>query len=227
MTASTDAFAVPAEGSAPVVSAPSAPAPIDYPDVVPAAVPAEPVAAPTPAEQAAQQTPVVPDPPRDEAERIEPDVTGPVVLLSGTQVEVVPLKLREMMKLLKIVTRGAGAVLEQLMGELDLNDPAAFAQTLGALVIMSIPESENEVVDFIQAIVRPAGFDQLTDQKERIAALQALSTELYNPEMEDVISIIERVIRRESEDIRNLGKRIGAAFKISQKVGLVKPGAAS
>ena len=169
------------------------------------------------AEQAEAQTPIEPDAPRDEVERVEPSATGPVTLSSGTQVEVVPLKLRETMKLLKIVTRGAGAVLEQLMGELDLNDPVAFAQTLGALVILSIPEAENEVIDFVRSMVIPVGFSDLS-AKERAESFRALAEELDNPELEDVISIVERVIRRESEDIRNLGKRISTAFNLASKV---------
>ena len=176
-------------------------------------------ATPAVAEAAETQTPVVPDPPRDESERLEPIPTGPITLESGTEVEVVPLRLRETMKLLKIVTRGAGSVLEQLMGELDMEDPAAFAQTLGALVIMSIPEAEDEAVAFIQAMVAPANETSLTTQ-EKITARQSLAQELSNPDLNDTISIIERVIRRESEDIRNLGKRIGAAFKVAGKVGL-------
>lgn len=221
MTASTD-FPVPTEE----VAAPVAATPVgDFPDVVRAGV--ETPAAPTTVELAEAQTPVVPDAPRDESERLDPSPTGPLTLTTGKVVEVVPLKTREMMKLLKIVTRGAGSVLEQLMGELDLSDPAAFAQTLGALIIMSIPEAENEVIEFVQSIVRPANFDQVTDQKARVEQLTILMAELNNPELDDLISIVERVIRRESEDIRNLGKRIGTAFKLGQKVGLVKPVAAS
>ena len=178
-------------------------------------------ATPAVAEATEAQTPVEPDPARDEAERLEPENTGPIVLESGTEVEVVPLRLRETMKLLKIVTRGAGSVLEQLMGELDMEDPAAFAQTLGALVIMSIPEAENEAVAFIQAMVVPANKDALTAQ-ERVELTQKINNELENPDLNDTISIIERVIRRESEDIRNLGKRISAAFKVAGKVGLTK-----
>lgn len=195
-------------------------------DAVDATVVSDEKTGPTPEELADAQTPVVPDDPRDEAERLEPDVTGPIVLVGGLEVEVVPLKLRETMKLLKIVTRGAGAVLEQLMGELDLNDPAAFAQTLGALVIMSIPEAENEAVDFIQSMVRPVNFNEL-EHTQKVAQLDAVVTELANPELEDVVSIIERVIRRESEDIRNLGKRLTAAFKLGRKVGEIKSPEAS
>lgn len=173
------------------------------------------------AELAEAQTPVEPDPARDEADRIEPVPTGPIVLQNGMEIEVVPLRLRETMKLLKIVTRGAGPVLEQLMGDMDLNDPAAFAQTLGALIIMSIPEAENEAVEFIQSMVRPANFDELP-QPEKISQINALMLDLNNPDLEDVVTVVETVVRRESEDIRNLGKRIGTAFKMSRKVGLIK-----
>lgn len=180
--------------------------------------------APTSASLAAEQTPVEPDPPRDEVERIEPDVTGPISLLNGMQVDVVPLKLRETMKLLRIVTRGAGSVLESFMGDLNLDDPLAFAQTFGALIIMSIPEAENEAVDFINSMVLPVGFSAM-DQDQKIASLQALAEELVNPELDDVISIVERVVRRESEDIRNLGKRISVAFQMTRKVTKDSPAA--
>lgn len=176
------------------------------------------ISGPSSAELAAAQTPVEPDVARDEVERLEPEPTGPVILSSGLEVDVVPLKLRETMKLLKIVTRGAGSVLEQLMGELDINDPVAFAQTLGALILLSIPEAENEVVDFVRSMVIPVGYNDLS-QQEKIDTYRRLAEELDNPELDDVISIVERVIRRESEDIRNLGKRISTAFKLAAKVG--------
>lgn len=182
----------------------------------PVLVPEDP-APPTAEELADAQTPLEPDEARDEVERIDPDPTGPVTLVSGAKVEIVPLKLRETMKLLKIVTRGAGGVLEQTMGDLDLDDPAAFAQTFGALIVFSIPEAENEAVEFIQSMVLPYDFSNLP-QQDKIDQLNALAVDLSNPELEDVISIIERVVRRESEDIRNLGKRISQAFQLTRKV---------
>lgn len=163
--------------------------------------------------------PVVPDEPRDEVERIEPTPTGPVKLVSGKEVDIVPLKLRETMKLLKIVTRGAGGVLESTLGGLDLDDPTAFAQTFGALILFSIPEAENEAVEFIQSMCVPAGFESMTDRSQQIEALNSLAIELANPELDDVISIVERIVRRESEDIRNLGKRISQAFQLARRVG--------
>lgn len=175
---------------------------------------------PTPASLAESQTPVTPDEPRTETERVEPTPTGPVTLLSGTQVNIVPLKLRETMKLLRIVTRGAGSVLEGLINEMDLNDADAFGQTLAALILMSIPEAENEAVDFIQVMVEPVGFDQMNNN-EKVESLQKLAQELSNPELDDTVTIIERIVRRESEDIRNLGKRISTAFKMARRVGIV------
>lgn len=161
--------------------------------------------------------PVVPDAPRDEVERIEPQPTGPVKLISGLEVDIVPMKLRETMRLLRIVTRGAGGALESTVADLDLNDPARFAQTFGALILFSIPEAENEAVDFIQSMVLPVGYDSM-NQEQRIDALNKLAVELSNPELEDTVSIVERVVRRESEDIRNLGKRITQAFQLTRKV---------
>ena len=172
----------------------------------------------TAGQHAEEQTPVVPDPPRDETERLDPEPTGPITLVSGHKVDIVPLKLRETMKLLKIVTRGAGGVLEQTMGGLDLEDPVAFAQTFGALILFSIPEAEDEAVEFIQSMVLPAGFAELPNE-EKIEQLNLLAVELANPELDDVVTIVERVVRRESEDIRNLGKRVTQAFKMARKVG--------
>jgi hypothetical protein len=185
-----------------------------------AAVPAAqsvPVAA-EPVPTAGSPDGVQPDPPRDEAERLDPVPTGPLTLSSGTVVEIVPLKLRETMRLLKIVTRGGGGFLQTMAGGLDFEDGAAFGQTLGAMLVMSIPEAENEAVEFIQSMCLPVGFEQM-DPKLRVPAQQALFTELYNPELEDVISIIERVIARESEDIRGLGKRIQTAFNLGRRTG--------
>ncbi len=167
-----------------------------------------------------EATPVVPDAPRSDVDRLEPEPVGPLKLECGIEIEIVPLKLRETMKLLKIVTRGAGGALEAMIGQLDMEDPAVFAQTLGALILLSIPEAEDEAVDFIQSMVLPANFANLEPQVQ-IEKLNELAQELLNPELDDVVTIVERIVRRESEDIRNLGKRITTAFQMSRRVGVL------
>jgi hypothetical protein len=160
---------------------------------------------------------IVPDEPRTEAERLDPQPQGPVTLSSGTRIEIQPLKLRETMKLLRIITHGAGGYVGSLLDGISMEDPAAFAQTLVTVLLMSIPDAERETVEFIQTMCVPAELP--ADKKAREQALSDLADELDNPELEDMVTIIEVVIRRESEDIRALGKRLGSALNLAARVG--------
>lgn len=170
-------------------------------------------------ELASEQEPIVPDEPRDELERVEPQPTGPITLKSGLVVDVLPLRLRATMKLLRIVTHGAGraGVLESAIGNLDLEDGEEFGQNLAALVLFALPEAEDESVEFIQSMVLPADYVNL-DEDTRTDQLNKLAYELADPDLNDVVSIVERVIRRESEELRSLGKRISTAVKLTQKI---------
>jgi len=167
---------------------------------------------------------IQPDPPRSETERLDPPPTGPLRLESGTEVDIVPLRLRETMKLLQIVTHPTAGFLGTLFEGLDLEDGAAFAQTLLTVFVMAIPDAIEETVTFIQAMCRPVGLDDIADPKERLAAQQLLTAELHNPSLDDAASVIIRVIERESEDLRALGKRLASAISLARKV--TKPGAA-
>jgi hypothetical protein len=159
------------------------------------------------------------DEPRTEAERLDPQPQGPITLSTGTEVEIVPLRLRETMKLLRIITHGAGGYVGTLLDGLSLDDADAFAQSLATVLIMSLPDAENEAIDFLQSMCRPAHLDQVSDKKERAARLDTLKAELDNPELEDVVTVVETVVRRESEDIRALGKRLSQALNLAQRVG--------
>lgn len=160
---------------------------------------------------------IVPDEPRTEAERLDPQPEGPVTLSSGTRIEIVPLKLRETMKLLRIITHGAGGYIGSMFDGLSMDDPAAFAQTLVTVLLMSIPDAERETVDFVKAMCIPADLPE--EKQARDAALSQLDSELDNPELDDLVTIVETVIRRESEDIRALGKRLNAALNLASRVG--------
>lgn len=162
--------------------------------------------------------PSAPLPPRDEAERLDPQPT-PSRLASGTEIEIEALKLRQFLRLLRIVTRGAADSLESTT--LDFEDPQAFMQTFLGLVLFSIPEAENESVDFIKSMVLPKGLTG--DPKKDFEKMDALAAELDNPELDDVITIIELIIQRESEDLRALGKRLGAMLKVAEKMGATSP----
>lgn len=142
----------------------------------------------------------------------EPDL---VTLASGFVVRVEPLKFRGMLKLLKIVTRGAGPILMQM--PLDFDDPEAFVQQLLAVIVMAVPEAEDEAVSFIQSMATPAELiadAQTKDQQHKNKELiEKLVDELDDPEIEDAIGIIEAIVRNEARDIQALGKRLGSILR--------------
>lgn len=139
-----------------------------------------------------------------------------LTLSTGLEVRVERLRTRGMFKLLKIVTRGAGPILMQM--PLDFDDSEAFTQQLLAVVVMAVPEAENEAIEFIQAMVTPSGLiekPKTDNQRESNKALmEQLVSDLDDPEIDDTISIIEAVIRNEAHDIQALGKRLGSILKV-------------
>lgn len=164
-----------------------------------------------------------------ELDRIDPDNT-PRTLKSGMDVEVTRLKTRQFFRLLKVFTHGASTAL--LQSSLDFNATGEeFGQKLLMLVMFSIPDAEQETIDLVQSLVRPAGLHEgppasLTDaQREGNAALwQRLGRELFNPDIDDLVDICETVIRQEAGDIQALGKRLTGLYRLAQKTGQDKPG---
>jgi hypothetical protein len=135
-----------------------------------------------------------------------------LTLVSGTVVEVQRLRTRQLFKLMKIVTRGASAALE------DMELPGADADTsdftvklLGA-VIASIPEAEEETIEFLLSMVLPKGTIHKPRSKADLAHNRAifdeLTDELYNPEIEDTINLLTHIIETEAEDMQRLGKQL-------------------
>jgi len=143
----------------------------------------------------------------------EPDV---ITLSSGFVVRVEHLKTRGMFKLLKIITRGGGPILMNM--PLDFSDQDVFVQQLLAVLVMAIPEAEEEAVDFLRSIVNPVEFnpnDKSAEGRQRNEALMdRLVAELDDPEIEDTFLIIEKVVTNEAGDIQALGKRLAAVLKV-------------
>lgn len=146
--------------------------------------------------------------------------SGPVRLSSGTYVEVHPLRTRQLFKLMKIITRGAGP----LFLEMDLNfsdSEEAFVGKLLGLVIIAVPEAENEAIEFLQAMTDPVGTIEgrrLTpaDQERNDTLWAAYNAALENPELEDTLDLIEVIIRRSASDIQSLGKRLRTMLPLAQ-----------
>lgn len=141
-----------------------------------------------------------------------------ITLSSGFEVQIEPLKTRGMFKLLKIVTRGAGPILAQM--PLEFDKPEVFMQQLLSVIVMAVPEAENEAIEFIQFMTVPVGYNKDArgkdaEQKNR-ELIERLVDELDDPEIEDTISIIEAVVRNEAHDIQALGKRLAATLRVIQ-----------
>jgi hypothetical protein len=160
-------------------------------------------------------------------DRIDP-VPDSIALSSGIKVHVLPLRTRQLFKLLRIITHGAGQTL--MNSGLDFKeDSDVFLQKLLGIILFSIPDAEQETIDFLQAMVEPS---DLTDKplrdlskKERednIASWTALNMEMFNPDPSDTIDIIENVVRREATDLQALGKKLMSFLNVASKTGQLK-----
>lgn len=158
-----------------------------------------------------------------EIDRLDPESTF-VELSSGVSVKVLPLRMRQLFKLLRIVTRGGSAYLPALRDAFLLATDEGAADVFGtqliAIAVMALPEAEDEAVAFIQSVVEPVNLRPGSDKqsKEHNNQLYAiLYSELENPDIGDVLTIIEAVINQEKDDLVALGKRLAAMFRVASK----------
>lgn len=156
---------------------------------------------------------------------------APLTLVSGLEIKVDRLRTRAMMSLLKILTRGAAEVLPQLAFSSDTSTEDFTGKLLGA-VVLAIPEAEDETIEFVKRMTIPAGLvegSRLTkDQAEANAALEMqLSEELYDPDLEDLVTILSKIIEVEAPHIIALGKRLGVLLQAQQTSAVAKQGSSS
>lgn len=133
-----------------------------------------------------------------------------ITLSTGTKVRVERLKMRQTLRAIRVLTTGAADVLSTF--EFDAEDQEGLAANLLAALAFAIPEAEDEAIDFLQSMVSP--FDLIEEPKTKaeksfnVDLYKKLEKELYNPELDDAISIIEVVVKNEGPHIAELGKRI-------------------
>lgn len=153
----------------------------------------------------------------------------PVTLVSGLEIKIERLRTRALMALLKILTRGAGAVLGELQFDSETSSEAFVGQLLGA-VIVAIPEAEDETVEFINRMVTPV-LKEGRLSKADIAANADLEvqlrTELADPDLDDLLTIFSEIINIEGPHILALGKRLGVLIQAQQLSARAKQGASS
>jgi hypothetical protein len=164
-----------------------------------------------------------------ETDRLDP-IPELVELVSGTKVQIQRLKLRQLFRLLRIITRGGAGYIPMLREALTMSNEEdradAFGAQLLAIALIALPEAEDEAIEFIMSVVEPDGLTPGKDKRQRETnelLRQRLAEELFNPEPEDAIVILEAVVMREKDDLVSLGKRLSAAFTVMGKTGQLDP----
>lgn len=161
-----------------------------------------------------------------EIDKLDP-IPETVILESGLQVRLESLKARQFFKLLRIITHGALPGMRQAglfdMADMDTDE---FMGRLLSVTVLSIPDAEEETIVFLKSMCYPVGLIErrgLNKQDvERNSLLwEALEAELDNPELGDLVTIIEAIVKREAEDIQSLGKRLASMFKLAEKTGQI------
>jgi hypothetical protein len=156
-----------------------------------------------------------------ELDRLDPEPVT-VKLESGFPVEVVRLRTRQMFRLLRILTRGAGPAI----GQLDFSEDAAvFGQKLLGLLLVAIPDAEQETVTFLQSMCRPSGLvdkkaQHMTkkDSEQNQELWDRFNEELFNPEIGDTLSLFEVIVSTEAPELQSLGKKLRSLWEVTRKV---------
>lgn len=161
-------------------------------------------------------------------------VTEPraLTLENGVEVRVERIRLRQLMRFLKILTRGAGGALSSLSLSED-SSQEEFATNILMATILAFPEAEDESVDFLTSMVSPAGLiegKKLSKAEMEIndGKYQAVIEALHNPELDDTVAIITAIVEVEGPHIRSLGKQLATLLKAQKKSEVAKkPNASS
>lgn len=143
----------------------------------------------------------------------------PLALESGFPINVLRLKTRAMMSLLKVLTYGATDALMTLRFDQETTEEQFTGQLLGA-VILAIPEAEDETIEFIKRMVEPGDLNHnprtKADVESNNALLEVLDAELEDPELTDLLTIVSTIITNEAPHIRALGKQLTALIAIQR-----------
>jgi hypothetical protein len=162
---------------------------------------------------------------QSDAETLLREPPDDVILLNDGKIRarVVRIRTRELLKLMKVITHGAGNALGSVVQAMQGAETDDFANQLIALLVVAIPDAEDETIELLQALAIPEG---ITPNPTKAQALEnaTLATELLlhlqNPPIEDTIAIITQVIENEAGDIQALGKQLATTLETAQKVGL-------
>lgn len=143
----------------------------------------------------------------------------PLTLISGFPIKVERLRTRATMALLKILTRGAGEALLSLRLGPD-TDSEQFTGILLGAILVSIPEAEEETIEFINRMVTPGTLHEGArlspgDIAWNVEQEELLRKELNDPELDDLVTILSEIIRNEAPHVLALGKQLVALLPVA------------
>lgn len=157
----------------------------------------------------------------DEVEILSADPD--LVHLDGANVDVYleELRTRQLFKFLRIITAGAGPLLADISITKD-TDADELTQSLLAILFISIPEAASETIDFLQSMVKPVGLIENEKSKVDRQINVEKYTELYalldNPMPVDTMTLITKIVERETPNMVALGKQIAALLPSAAKL---------
>lgn len=161
----------------------------------------------------------------NEIDKLDP-IPEIVVLRSGLRVRLEALKSRQFFKLLRIITHGALPSVQA--GLLDGDDSIdEFMGRLLSVTLLSIPDAEDETIEFVRSLCYPDGLIERPnlnkqDLERNQTLWDGLDAELENPDLDDLVTILEAVVKREAQDIQALGKRLASMFRLAEKTGQIE-----
>ncbi len=157
-----------------------------------------------------------------EIDRIDPP-ENTVKLSNGSAVDLLRMRTRQMFRLLKIITHGGlGAGITQMV---DFSQPGeVFIQQLITVLLLSIPDCEQETLEFLAVMTEPHGLarkPKLTkaETEANAARWDRMNEYLVNPPIDDTITLIEAIIKQEAPEFQALGKRLARTLEIFQRTG--------
>jgi hypothetical protein len=163
----------------------------------------------------------------NEIDKLDP-IPESVTLRSGMVARLESLRSRQFFKLLRIITHGALPGIREagLLDLENLDDTDEFMGRLLSVTLLSIPDAENETIEFVRSLCYPDGLIERKnlnkqDVEHNQVLWDALDEELVNPDLDDMVTIIEALIKREAQDIQALGKRLASMFKLAEKTGQI------
>lgn len=142
---------------------------------------------------------------------------------SGLTVRFLPLRSVQLFAMMRILSRGSMSIMRLVKLDPD-GDRETFIMQFIAIMVTAIPEADAEVFEFLETMLEPAELvrsNNLTPkQKEHNAELvRELKAELLNPDPIDLFELVEKIIRREGEDLQALGKRLAAVVRAARTAG--------